>query len=128
MLAFFKKVYFWCLVYVILSLKVKRSLLGWWINIYLKESGLNVYIHGLSGSTKPITKFPKLIADEIRYFLFLKCWILYIYLETDPYVTIKCEGETVKSSVVENSLNPEFNFSAIFYRKDPDKDILVQVL
>ncbi len=50
-----------------------------------------------------------------------------INLETDPYVTIKCEGETVKSSVVENSLNPEFNFSAIFYRKDPDKDILVQV-
>jgi len=47
--------------------------------------------------------------------------------KTDPYVTIKCEGETVKSSVVENSLNPEFNFSAIFYRKDPDKDILVQV-
>jgi len=46
---------------------------------------------------------------------------------TDPYVIIKCEGEKVASEVIDNSINPSFNFSAIFYRKTPSKDIIVEV-
>ena len=57
-----------------------------------------------------------------------KCIIFYIYnLESDPYCYIKCEGDTARSHAVENSLNPSWEFTAIFYRKDVSKPITIQI-
>jgi len=46
---------------------------------------------------------------------------------TDPYLLIKCEGEKVRSQVVGSTLNPTWNYSAVFYRKRPHKPIQIQV-
>ena len=40
---------------------------------------------------------------------------------------IKCEGKTAKSRVKKDSLNPEWNYSAIFYRRKPQQPIVVEV-
>lgn len=45
----------------------------------------------------------------------------------DPYVIIYCEGKSVKSPVQKDTLEPEFAFSAVFYRKKPRKPITVQI-
>ncbi|XP_072166356.1 calpain-5-like [Diadema setosum] len=45
----------------------------------------------------------------------------------DPYVYIRCEGNTAKSRVQENTLNPEFKYSAIFYRRKPQQPIIIEV-
>ena len=47
--------------------------------------------------------------------------------EVDPYVYIKCEGKTVKSSVENDTTLPKWDVQALFYRKDPAKPIKVQV-
>ena len=52
---------------------------------------------------------------------------IFVFLESDPYCYIKCEGETAKSHPVENSLNPSWDFSAIFYRQDLSKPITIQI-
>ena len=54
-------------------------------------------------------------------------YILFFHLESDPYCYIKCEGETARSHAVENSLNPSWEFTAIFYRKDVSKPITIQI-
>uniref|UniRef100_A0A3P9J8B2 Calpain 6 n=1 Tax=Oryzias latipes TaxID=8090 RepID=A0A3P9J8B2_ORYLA len=45
----------------------------------------------------------------------------------DPYVIISCEGKSVKSIVHKDTLNPQFDTSAVFYRKKPSKPITVEV-
>jgi len=46
----------------------------------------------------------------------------------DPYCIIKCEGEKITSSVKKDTVNPEWNTSAIFFRKNPLKNpIKIQV-
>jgi len=45
----------------------------------------------------------------------------------DPYLVVKCEGESVRSPIVTNALNPRFNFSVVFFRKKLDKPIKIQV-
>ena len=45
----------------------------------------------------------------------------------DPYFTIECEGEKVRSHTVNNNLNPEWDASATFYRKNSHSDILIEV-
>lgn len=45
----------------------------------------------------------------------------------DPYLYIKCEGETVRSPTRQNNLNPEWDFSVIFYRKNTSKPIVIEV-
>ncbi|XP_071484579.1 calpain-5-like [Diadema antillarum] len=45
----------------------------------------------------------------------------------DPYVYIKCEGKTAKSRVQENTLNPEFKYNAIFYRRKAQQPIVIEV-
>ena len=56
---------------------------------------------------------------------------LYMYLViagADPYIIIKCEGETVRTSTKQDTVNPEFGQSAIFYRKNPLKNpVKIQV-
>ncbi|CAH1789673.1 unnamed protein product [Owenia fusiformis] len=47
---------------------------------------------------------------------------------TDPYVVIKCEGETVKSEWNKETLDPVWNLKTIFYRKKPDIPITVEVM
>ncbi|XP_071086234.1 calpain-5-like [Haliotis cracherodii] len=37
----------------------------------------------------------------------------------DPYVIIKCEGETVRTTSCKNTTDPNWNQSAVFYRKKP---------
>lgn len=45
-----------------------------------------------------------------------------------PYFIISCEGEKVRSSTLKNTTSPEWNTSAIFYRKDPvHKPIKIEV-
>uniref|UniRef100_A0A8C6WLH6 Calpain 6 n=1 Tax=Neogobius melanostomus TaxID=47308 RepID=A0A8C6WLH6_9GOBI len=44
-----------------------------------------------------------------------------------PYVIIYCEGKSVESPVKKDTLEPEFAFSAVFYRKHPRKPITVQI-
>ncbi|KAK2881789.1 calpain-5-like isoform X1 [Channa argus] len=45
----------------------------------------------------------------------------------DPYVIISCEGKSVQSTIKNDTLQPEFVTSAIFYRKKPNKPITVEV-
>ncbi|XP_015244084.1 PREDICTED: calpain-5-like [Cyprinodon variegatus] len=45
----------------------------------------------------------------------------------DPYVIISCEGQNVKSTVIKDTLKPEFDVSGIFYRKKVRKPITVEV-
>ncbi|KFP75629.1 Calpain-5, partial [Acanthisitta chloris] len=45
----------------------------------------------------------------------------------DPYVLIKCENETVRSPVQHNTTSPIFNTQVIFYRKNIDSPITIQV-
>lgn len=45
----------------------------------------------------------------------------------DPYVIIYCEGKSVRSPVHLDTLEPEFAFSGVFYRKKPRKPITVQI-
>lgn len=45
----------------------------------------------------------------------------------DPYVIIYCEGKSVQSSIKNDTLQPEFKTSAIFYRKKPGKPITIEV-
>ncbi|XP_037544043.1 calpain-5 [Nematolebias whitei] len=45
----------------------------------------------------------------------------------DPYVIISCEGRSVKSTIHNNTLEPEFKTSGVFYRKKPTKPITVEV-
>ena len=48
--------------------------------------------------------------------------------EADPYCLIKCEGDSVKSEVAEDTTSPKWkSASAIFYRSDPSKPIKVQI-
>lgn len=41
------------------------------------------------------------------------------FADIDAYCVIKCEGEKVKSQIVSKTSKPEWNVSAIFYRKNP---------
>ncbi|XP_071950626.1 calpain-5-like [Antedon mediterranea] len=45
----------------------------------------------------------------------------------DPYVYINCEGHKVRSEIKKDSLNPEWDFSAIFYRVNINKPIIVEI-
>lgn len=45
----------------------------------------------------------------------------------DPYVIIRCEGGSVRSTVRKDTLQPEFKTSGVFYRKKPGKPITVEV-
>ncbi|KAK3548478.1 hypothetical protein QTP70_013309 [Hemibagrus guttatus] len=46
---------------------------------------------------------------------------------SDPYVIISCEGEKVRSIVHKDTLSPEFDVKAIFYRKKPKERIHVRI-
>ncbi|KAK7088921.1 calpain-5-like [Littorina saxatilis] len=45
----------------------------------------------------------------------------------DPFCVIICEGEKVKGRVEKSSVNPEWGDSALFYRKNLAKPIIIQV-
>lgn len=45
----------------------------------------------------------------------------------DPYVLVKCEGKEVKTPVVYDSPDPEWNTSAMFFRKNPNSTIELEV-
>ena len=61
--------------------------------------------------------------------LWLTPYILYFFLlALDTFVVIKCEGQTLKSSIVKGNDTPEWNFCVILYRKKPDLEpITVEV-
>ncbi|BES88867.1 calpain_III [Nesidiocoris tenuis] len=46
----------------------------------------------------------------------------------DPFCVITCEGKTVKTEVARDETHPEWNLSFIFYRKKPDRPILLKIL
>ncbi|XP_053478742.1 calpain-5a [Ictalurus furcatus] len=46
---------------------------------------------------------------------------------SDPYVIISCEGEKVRSPVHKDTLSPEFDVKALFYRKKPKERIHIQI-
>ena len=45
----------------------------------------------------------------------------------DPYCIIKCEGEEVETPKIEDTVNPEWNARAIFYRSKMGSDLVVEV-
>ncbi|NWW74941.1 CAN5 protein, partial [Climacteris rufus] len=45
----------------------------------------------------------------------------------DPYVLIKCENQSRRSPVQHNTTSPVFNTQVIFYRKDIDSPVTIQV-
>ncbi|XP_013379035.1 calpain-5 isoform X1 [Lingula anatina] len=47
--------------------------------------------------------------------------------EPNPYVEIKCEGETVKAPIKKNTAVPEWGTMATFYLKKPEQPIIVDV-
>ena len=51
-----------------------------------------------------------------------------LYTEVDAFCEISCEGQIVKSEVIKQTSNPEWNYFAVFYRKNPvHKPIRVDV-
>ena len=57
----------------------------------------------------------------------LRWRFVFFYTAADPYVIISCESQSVKSSILKDTLQPEFKTSGIFYRKKPRKPITVEV-
>lgn len=53
--------------------------------------------------------------------------VWYCVLGADPYVIVKVEGQEVKLPIIYDSLNPEWNWRATFYRKKPGADIIFEV-
>ncbi|XP_068228200.1 calpain-5-like isoform X3 [Palaemon carinicauda] len=47
--------------------------------------------------------------------------------EADAYCIIKCEGETVRTSIDKATANPTWDTTAIFYRKKPQEPIVVEI-
>lgn len=48
--------------------------------------------------------------------------------DIDSYLVLQCEGDKVISRVKRKNIDPEFNFSAIFYRRNPSvKPIIIDV-
>ncbi|NXM52406.1 CAN5 protein, partial [Illadopsis cleaveri] len=45
----------------------------------------------------------------------------------DPYVLIKCENQSRRSAVQRGTTSPVFNTQVIFYRKDTDSPVTIQV-
>ncbi|KAG8196268.1 hypothetical protein JTE90_023823 [Oedothorax gibbosus] len=45
----------------------------------------------------------------------------------DPYCVVKCEGERVKSPVCRETLNPEWNLTCLFYRKNSASTVKIQI-
>ncbi|CAN8022093.1 unnamed protein product [Ixodes persulcatus] len=45
----------------------------------------------------------------------------------DPYCVVMCEGQSVRSGICHETLDPVWNLSAIFYRKDSSSTIKIQV-
>ncbi|XP_077987737.1 calpain-5-like isoform X2 [Glandiceps talaboti] len=45
----------------------------------------------------------------------------------DPYAYIKCEGDTYKSPVKKGTLNAEWNYSVLLFRKKPERPITIQI-
>ncbi|XP_061192962.1 calpain-5-like [Saccostrea echinata] len=45
----------------------------------------------------------------------------------DPYCIISCEREKVRTRTVDDTINPEWNESAIFYRRNMRKPIKIQI-
>ncbi|XP_071798927.1 calpain-5-like [Asterias amurensis] len=45
----------------------------------------------------------------------------------DPYVYLKWDNKTTRSPTIDNTLNPEFNYSALLYRKKPQNPIIVEI-
>jgi len=71
--------------------------------------------------------FPLSLVDVVTccHFLMLS---LVVVSGISPYFIISCEGEKVRSSTLKNTTSPEWNTSAIFYRKDPvHKPIKIEV-
>lgn len=48
-------------------------------------------------------------------------------LGADPYVLIKCENQTMRSPVQHNTTSAIFDTQVIFYRKNIDSPIVIQV-
>ena len=44
----------------------------------------------------------------------------------DPYAYVKCEGRTARSPALKDTLNPVWNFSVVFHRRDPSKPLKVK--
>ena len=44
---------------------------------------------------------------------------MFVFTGADPYCIISCEGESVTTAACKNTVNPEWNDGALFYRKDP---------
>ena len=61
---------------------------------------------------------------EVLLYLFIQ---LILTGEADSYCIIKCEGETVRTSVDKGTSNPKWNTTAIFYRSKPDHPIIIEV-
>ncbi|XP_023222794.1 calpain-5-like isoform X3 [Centruroides sculpturatus] len=50
-----------------------------------------------------------------------------LFASCDPYCIIKCEGAKVRTHTCCKTLNPEWNFSAIFYRKKIQNPIIIEI-
>ncbi|KAM7398850.1 hypothetical protein PAMP_018159 [Pampus punctatissimus] len=46
---------------------------------------------------------------------------------SDPYVIIRCEGQKVRSPVHKNTCDPTFDTKGLFYRKKPNKPIIIEI-
>ena len=47
--------------------------------------------------------------------------------KVDPYCFIKCEGQVARSWSCKDNLNPMWNFSVIFFRRNPSRPIKIQI-
>lgn len=45
----------------------------------------------------------------------------------DPYCVVQCEGQSVRSAICRGTVDPVWNLSVIFYRKDSSTPIKIQV-
>lgn len=64
----------------------------------------------------------------LAYNAYLLNQVRWVFSGIDPYCIVTCEGKSVRSSVVRDAEGEAvWNFSAIFYRKNVNRPVLIEV-
>lgn len=71
----------------------------------------------------------KKLCTRIYYFILNKHVVLYLNCLNTGYLycKIRCDGRVLYTRLCKDILNPEWNDRTTFYRKSPEKDIIIEV-
>ena len=83
------------------------------MNVYSFGSFIAVQLYCIRSATKLLKIFINIANINFNFYL----------PAVDPYVVVKCEGESVKSNFCRDTLEPEWqHFKVILYRKKPNAE------